>query len=172
MTLMEAALRYAAAGIPVFPLHWVKQDGTCSCRMGAMCQAKGKHPRIKNWSEEATTDATKVKEWWDKTPNANIGIPMGEKTGLVALDVDTRHHGEESLAILMDENELLPPTITATTGGGGKHYIFKYTEELCLKNVVGFREGLDIRTQGGDPQSRQAAYDKEEGGGQCTTQKD
>lgn len=149
MSLQNEALRYAAAGIPVFPLHWIKQDGTCSCRLGEMCQAKGKHPRIKNWCEEATTDAAKVKEWWDKAPSANIGIPMGEKTGLVALDVDTRHHGEESLAILMDENDILPPTITATTGGGGKHYIFKYTEELALKNVVGFREGLDVRTQGG-----------------------
>ena len=149
MSLQNEALRYAAAGIPVFPLHWIKQDGTCSCRLGEMCQAKGKHPRIKNWCEEATTDAAKIKEWWDKAPSANIGIPMGEKTGLVALDVDTRHHGEESLAILMDENDILPPTITATTGGGGKHYIFKYTEELALKNVVGFREGLDVRTQGG-----------------------
>lgn len=43
----------------------------------------------------------------------------------------------------------LPKTITATTGSGGKHYIFKYTEELALKNVVGFRDGLDVRTQGG-----------------------
>ena len=74
---------------------------------------------------------------------------MGEKSGLVALDVDTRHGGEGSLAMLMDEHEILPDTITATTGGGGKHYIFKYTEELALKNVVGFRDGLDIRTQGG-----------------------
>ncbi|MGN1025953.1 MAG: phage/plasmid primase, P4 family, partial [Faecousia sp.] len=71
------------------------------------------------------------------------------RTGLVALDVDTRHGGEDSLAMLMDEFDILPDTITATTGGGGKHYIFKYTEELCLKNVVGFRDGLDIRTQGG-----------------------
>ncbi|MGN1025957.1 MAG: phage/plasmid primase, P4 family, partial [Faecousia sp.] len=71
------------------------------------------------------------------------------RTGLVALDVDTRHGGEDSMAMLMDEFEILPDTITATTGGGGKHYIFKYTEELCLKNVVGFRDGLDIRTQGG-----------------------
>lgn len=149
MKMVEAALKYAAAGIPVFPLHWIKQDGTCSCRMGAMCQAKGKHPRIKNWCEEATTDEAKIKEWWDKTPSANIGIPMGEKSGLVALDVDTRHKGDESLAMLMDEYEFLPETITATTGGGGKHYIFKYTDELCLKNAVGFREGLDIRTQGG-----------------------
>ena len=114
-----------------------------------MCSAKGKHPRIKNWNEEASTDQEKVKQWWEKTPSANIGIPMGEKSGLVALDVDTRHRGEESLAMLMDEFDILPDTITATTGGGGKHYIFKYTEELCLKNVVGFRDGLDIRTQGG-----------------------
>ena len=68
---------YAAAGIPVFPLHWVKQDGNCSCRQGAMCTAKGKHPRIKNWNEEATTDPEKIKSWWSKTPSANIGIPMG-----------------------------------------------------------------------------------------------
>ena len=149
MKLLDEALRYAAAGIPVFPLHWVKQDGNCSCRQGAMCTAKGKHPRIKNWNEKATTDAAKIKEWWSKAPSANIGIPMGEKSGLVALDVDTRHGGEGSLAMLMDEFEILPDTITATTGGGGKHYIFKYTEELCLKNVVGFRDGLDIRTQGG-----------------------
>ena len=149
MKLIDAALQYAVAGIPVFPLHWIKQDGTCSCRLGAMCQAKGKHPRIKSWCEEATTDAEKIKEWWSKTPSANIGIPMGDKSGLVALDVDTRHHGEESLALLCDEHSPLPETITATTGGGGKHYIFKYTEELCLKNAVGFRDGLDIRTQGG-----------------------
>lgn len=147
--MIDAALKYARAGIPVFPLHWLKQDGTCSCRLGAMCQAKGKHPRIKNWGEEATTDEGKIKDWWSKTPLANIGIPMGEKSGLVALDVDTRHGGDKSLVELEAEYGALPKTITATTGGGGKHYVFKYRDELALKNVVGFRDGLDIRTQGG-----------------------
>ena len=50
---------------------------------------------------------------------------------------------------LISEFGPLPDTITATTGSGGKHYVFKYTEKLCLKNVVGFRDGLDVRTQGG-----------------------
>ena len=114
-----------------------------------MCQAKGKHPRIKNWGEEATTDIAKITGWWNKTPLANIGIPMGEKSGLVALDVDTRHNGDKSLASLEEEYGKLPTTITATTGSGGKHYVFKYTEELAIKNAVGFRDGLDVRTQGG-----------------------
>lgn len=149
MKMIDEALRYAKAGIPVFPLHWLKQDGTCSCRLGDMCQAKGKHPRIKNWSDEATTDVAKITGWWNQTPLANIGIPMGEKSGLVALDVDTRHDGDKSLTDLVTEYGALPKTITATTGSGGKHYIFKYTEELALKNVVGFRDGLDVRTQGG-----------------------
>lgn len=149
MNLRDEALRYAAAGIPVFPLHWIKQDGTCSCRQGDLCECKGKHPRIKNWGEEASTDPEKVGAWWDKAPLANIGIPMGERSGLVTLDVDTRHGGDASLEQLEQEFGKLPTTITATTGGGGKHYIFKYTEELCLKNVVGFRDGLDVRTQGG-----------------------
>lgn len=149
MKLIEEALKYAAAGIPVFPLHWIKRDGTCSCRLGEMCQAKGKHPRIKNWGEEASTDPEKIAAWWNKTPLANIGIPMGEKSGLVAVDVDTRHGGVDSLKALAKEYGELPATVAATTGGGGKHYIFKYTSELRLKNVVGFRDGLDIRTQGG-----------------------
>lgn len=149
MKMIDEALRYAKAGIPVFPLHWLKQDGTCSCRLGDMCQAKGKHPRIKNWSDEATTDVAKITGWWNQTPLANIGISMGEKSGLVALDVDTRHDGDKSLTDLVAEYGALPKTITATTGSGGKHYIFKYTEELALKNVVGFRDGLDVRTQGG-----------------------
>ncbi len=149
MKMIDEALRYAKAGIPVFPLHWLKQDGTCSCRLGDMCQAKGKHPRIKNWGDEATTDVAKITGWWNQTPLANIGIPMGEKSGLVTLDVDTRHDGDKSLTDLITEYGPLPKTITATTGSGGKHYVFKYTEELALKNVVGFRDGLDIRTQGG-----------------------
>ncbi len=149
MKMLEEALRYAKAGIPVFPLHWIRQDGTCSCRLGAMCQAKGKHPRIRNWGEEATTDADKIPSWWNQTPLANIGIPMGEKSGLVALDVDTRHDGEKSLAALLEEYGPLPQTVAATTGSGGKHYIFRYTDALALKNVVGFHEGLDVRTQGG-----------------------
>ena len=149
MKMVDEALRYASEGIPVFPLHWLKQDGSCSCRLGAMCQAKAKHPLIKNWGDEATTDADKIKAWWSKTPLANIGIPMGEKSGLVALDVDTRHDGVKSLNELEVEYGALPKTITATTGSGGKHYVFKYTEALALKNVVGFRDGLDVRTQGG-----------------------
>ena len=149
MKMIDEALRYAKAGIPVFPLHWLKQDGTCSCRLGDMCQAKGKHPRIKNWGDEATTDVAKITGWWNQTPLANIGIPMGEKSGLVTLDVDTRHDGDKSLTDLITEYGPLPKTITATTGSGGKHYVFKYTEELALKNVVGFRDGLDVRTQGG-----------------------
>ena len=117
MTLMDAALQYGAAGIPVFPLHWLKTDGACSCSKGAACECKGKHPRIKNWCEEASTDQAKIHGWWSKTPSANIGIPMGEKSGLVTLDVDTRHGGDASLTALVKEHGELPKTITATTGG-------------------------------------------------------
>ena len=149
MKMLDEALKYAEAGVPVFPLHWIKRDGSCSCRLGSMCTAKGKHPRIMSWTEEASVDPEKVKEWWSKTPSANIGIPMGELSGLVALDVDPRHGGDKSLQALAKEYGPLPETITATTGSGGKHIIFKYTDALRLKNVVGFRDGLDVRTQGG-----------------------
>ena len=28
----------------------------------------------------ATTDADKIRQWWTQQPNANIGIPTGERT--------------------------------------------------------------------------------------------
>lgn len=147
--MKDSALRYAEAGMPVFPLHFIKQDGNCSCMRGAICDAKGKHPRIKGWVDEASTDKEKIEQWWNNSPNANIGMPMGEKSGYVALDVDTRHDGHISLERLEIEKGELPTTITATTGSGGKHYLFKYTDKLLIKNAVNFRQGLDIRTQGG-----------------------
>jgi len=32
VTMMDAALKYAEANIPVIPLHWICEDGSCSCK--------------------------------------------------------------------------------------------------------------------------------------------
>ena len=50
--------------------------------------AKGKHPLYTGWYKNSTTDVEQIKKWWTKTPNANIGIPTGEKSGWLVLDVD------------------------------------------------------------------------------------
>jgi len=52
-----------------------------------------------------------IKKWWTKTPNANIGIPTGEKSGWLVLDVDDG--GDETLSALESTYGNLPDTVTA-----------------------------------------------------------
>jgi len=98
--------------------------------------------------KDATLDRPQVKEWWDLDPGANVGIATGIVSDLLVLDVDVDKNGFKSLVALEQDHGELPPTITANTGGGGKHYYFK-SPDRKLKNKVGFRPGLDIRTDGG-----------------------
>ena len=70
--LKEAALKYAEAGIAVFPL--IEKD---------------KKPLTANGFKDATTDREKIEEWWSVHPNANVGIATGDMSGgIVAIDMD------------------------------------------------------------------------------------
>jgi hypothetical protein len=70
-TLAAAALRYANLGIPVFP-----------------CVPGGKQPLTPNGFHDATSIARVVHAWWQRTPDANIGLPTGALTGVLVVDVD------------------------------------------------------------------------------------
>lgn len=145
--ILETALKYAELNIPVIPLHWVCEDGSCSCKRGKHCESKGKHPLYMGWYEQASYQAEQIKKWWTKTPSANIGIPTGEKSGWLVLDVDDG--GDETLAELEAVHGKLPDTVTAVTGSGGRHYVFKYPQGRNIPNKTKFAPGLDTRSNGG-----------------------
>src|SRR5215469_4004528 len=90
------ALRYARSGLRVVPMHTVK-NGICSCG-DAECNRAGKHPRTAHGVKDATSDTEQIKAWWKTWPQANVGIDAGEKNGIVVLDIDVCHGGEETLA--------------------------------------------------------------------------
>ena len=73
--LLAAALEFAGDGKPVFPLHTAK-EGRCTCGK-ADCDKPGKHPRTEHGFKDATTNESKIREWWAKWPSANIGHPTG-----------------------------------------------------------------------------------------------
>lgn len=146
-TMMNAALNYAKANIPVMPLHWIREDGSCSCSKGQKCGSKGKHPLYSDWYEHSTTDIEQIKQWWTKMPNANIGIPTGEKSGWLVLDVDDG--GNKTIREQETVHGKLPDTVTAITGSGGKHYVFMYPHGRNIPNKVKFAPGLDTRSTGG-----------------------
>jgi hypothetical protein len=127
--LLEAALGYAARGIPVYPVHWPHPTPggaslACSCPHGLGCDRPAKHPLVRHGVKEATTDPDRLGRWWRRWPQANLGLA----TGVVfdALDID----GPAGLAALGELQEAvglrLPGPLVAT-GGGGWHHWFRPT---------------------------------------------
>jgi bifunctional DNA primase/polymerase-like protein len=107
----------------VFPLH-TPHDGSCSCgRRG--CANIGKHPRTPNGLKDATTDPELISRWRGMWPDANRGVRTGAESGIVVLDVDPRHGGDDSLHELEREHGEVPATIECLTGGGGRHIYFQ-----------------------------------------------
>jgi Bifunctional DNA primase/polymerase, N-terminal len=80
---LEVALQYAAAGLPVFPMHGKDWSRHCTCG-DPKCTQPGKHPRVKH----ATTDPALVTRYWTESPDAEIGVPLGSSSGFVALVIN------------------------------------------------------------------------------------
>jgi len=144
---METALDYASMGWAVFPVHSIV-DGMCTCRDGERCSKPGKHPRTRNGVKAATTDEKRIRRWWTGHPTDNIGVATGSISGLVVVDVDPRHGGNESFAAAQERYGPIPPGPVAKTGGGGQHLVFAHPGRPvpCRVNLMG---GIDIRADGG-----------------------
>ena len=142
-TLLEAALIYVAAGLPIIP-----------------CDGK-KPAQGVTWAGRKTTTAAEVENWWRRRPDANIGLLMGPGR-LLAIDVDGPP-GEATLAHAEVILGALPSTLEATTGKG-RHLLFTVPESVPESEVraltkspasitvgdnrtfiVGHETGLDLR---------------------------
>jgi hypothetical protein len=150
MTTLDAALDYAARGLPVFPVFGVipyRADRfICLCGKGLMCKHPGKHPMSRyapNGVLNASTDPKKIRWWWECAPDANVAIACR-----CVLDVDPRHGGDVTLDELERRHGPLPVTWTAKSGGGGWHYFFEPETEV-RNSVEQIGPGLDIRGSGG-----------------------
>jgi len=84
--LLRAALDYVERGWFVVPLHSPAKGG-CSCGRSD-CASPGKHPRTAHGLKDASREPAKVREWWQRWPDANIGVLTGPESGIIVLDVD------------------------------------------------------------------------------------
>jgi hypothetical protein len=125
-------LRYAAAGLAVFP-----------------CRPATKKPATAHGLLDATTDADTIRAWWRAEPRANVAIATGRVSGLIAVDVDPRNTGDESLAALVAQHGPLPETPESRTGDSGRHVFLAHPggHVPCSQGKVA--PGIDVKGDGG-----------------------
>src|SRR4051794_12784225 len=114
-TMLEWALAYAAAGYAVVPCHTII-NGQCTC---GGCRKPGKHPRINDYDNRATSDEATIREWWAHWPGSNIGIGL-KNSGVISVAPDQ----PEFEAVFQQQG--LPSTFTFRSGSGqGTHYVYR-----------------------------------------------
>lgn len=147
-TKKEWAVAYARAGLKVFPCFEIAANGRCSCYgKGNFC-TPGKHPRTEHGLSDATDDIRQIERWWTQWPDANIGAAMA-KSGLIGVDIDPRHGGDESWAQFRARHPNIPVTWTNLTGGGGEQLYFAVPPNFDHRgdSLPGY-PGIDIKYNG------------------------
>jgi len=125
---LNLALAYASLGWHVLPVWSVDDNGSCRCGKpnDAPGHKPGKHPQGKlalHGHSDATTDEETIRTWWTRDPDAGIGVSLAA-SGLLAVDIDPRNGGWESLAETEAQHGKLHSTCVAHTQGGGEHRLF------------------------------------------------
>lgn len=121
--MMNAALSYAARGWRVFP-----------------CKPYGKTPITEHGCLDATTDPGTIRAWWERTPNANIGVATGRESGITVIDLD----GDEGIKSGKDLD--LTSTVWSITGNGAQLF---YQYAPIKNSVKKIAPGIDTRNDSG-----------------------
>ena len=140
---------YARRGILVFPCHTI-EDGRCTC--GKACHSPGKHPigtLVPHGVHDATADIGMIDQWWAMYPDANVGIATGRASGIVVIDIDPDHGGEDSWANLEARFGATDDTWWVETGSGGYHIYFAAGEAETRNSAGMVGPGIDVRGDGG-----------------------
>lgn len=127
--IKEAALFWAKQGYPVFP-----------------CSPENKRPLVATGFKAATTDAQTIKRWWGAWPEAMIGMPTGEASGISVVDVDV--HGEVNGMPWYEEHRADfadAPIVKTPSGGLHIYFIADGTKNSASK----IARGVDTRGDGG-----------------------
>jgi hypothetical protein len=91
--MLDAALAYAEWGIPVFPVDVKSKVPIPRRDPDPTGEFKDGIPGT-GGVYKATTDANTIRAWWTNRSHL-IALPMGEKTGVWAVDVDTPEDHED-----------------------------------------------------------------------------
>jgi hypothetical protein len=147
--LRDAALAYATREFRVLPLHHPiqaggrKRPGSVGCSCGNPgCGPVGKHPRTRNGLHDATANPDQLARWWQRWPQANIGLVTGELADV--LDVDGPA-GRAAVRAWATQHQLRLAGPLMRTGSGWHHYL----AATGTGNRAALLEYVDWRGRGG-----------------------
>ena len=123
-TQLEAALIYAKFGVPVFPCNW-KPDKDGKLRKYPLLGEGGLYL--------ASIDPDKIQEWWTKWPEALIGVPMGRRVGMWAVDADSKEKKGDVDGVKAWDNLQFEHGDAVTrahkTGTDGLHFLYLWDND-------------------------------------------
>lgn len=124
---LQGALTLAEEyGIPVFP-----------CR-------PDKRPYTKYGFQDAACNIEQIAEWWTRWPDALVGVPTGQASKLLVVDIDPpgaewrREHAERLACGRVHRTRR------------GHHLLYRYPSDAEIRNSAGkVATGVDVRGEGG-----------------------
>jgi hypothetical protein len=132
--LATASMMLARHDVPVFP-----------------CAPGGKQPLTTHGFQDATADVAKVREWWRRWPDANLGVPTGTPSGVDVVDVDVHTTGSGFAAFERARGAGLADgwaSLVRTPSGGVHAYFLRRTGGEQRSWQVP-RQHVDFRGDGG-----------------------
>lgn len=100
---------------------------------------------VPNGFHNATNDPEVAARWWSAEPTAGVGIAL-KPSGLIAVDVDPRNGGFQTLDDLQSKFGKLESDVLQLTGGGGWHIVFHASDVAGLPGTLG--RGIDLKADG------------------------
>src|SRR5262249_32042337 len=101
--MLDAALIYAKHGVPIFPVDHRNKRPIPKRDPDPTGKLKDGIPGTGGFYK-ATCDPIIITRWWKRDPHALIALPMGPKSGIWCIDVDT---GEEHVSGIEEWSALL-----------------------------------------------------------------
>ncbi len=147
--LEASAMHLADLGISVIPLWW-PDGGVCACPSGAECASPAKHPIAKlvpNGLTNASTNAATITAWWQRYPNANIGLVTGGEIDVI--DVDGAIPAYQALIEEMGAPEHVATVLTGRGDGGLHIYCTPGGNKTIPNGKHGLPNKIEVKGAGG-----------------------
>lgn len=154
-SMQDAALAYAAHGVPVFPVRALNKSPVPQ----KLEDADGNPIFGTGGFKRATCDPDQIREWWTKGKYRKrrehlIGVPMGPASGVWCADIDTKSGGHDNdgmapwLALQATHGAI--KTRQHRTASDGLHEFFAWDDQHPITSRRGgVPRGIDIKGVGG-----------------------